>query len=87
MNISSRYHTYSIKFEKSCDLQVHFKFGFGQDSISFNMKSFFLKIFKINQTEVAPKMKIFLHNVPCTKEHDINFEMNTTYKYTFLSQT
>ena len=34
----------------------------------------------MNQTEVAPNMKVFLHNVPCTKEYDIDFEKNTTEK-------
>ena len=32
--------------------------------LSFNMKSFSLKIFKMNQTEFAPNMTVFLHNVP-----------------------
>ena len=30
----------------------------------------------MNQTEVTPNVKVFLHNVPCTKEHDTDFEKN-----------
>ena len=33
----------------------------------------------MNQTEVAPWMNVFLHNadnVPCTEEHDIDFDHN-----------
>ena len=37
-----------------------------------------MKIFKISQTEVALNIKVVLHNVPCTDEHDIEFEKTTT---------
>ena len=46
--------------------------------ISFNMKCFFLKMFQMIQTQVAPNIKIFLHNVPCIEEHDIDLEKTTT---------
>ena len=41
----------------------------------------------MNQTEIASKIKVLLHNVPCTKEHDTDFEKTTTLKYAFLTQT
>ena len=83
--ISSRHHTYSIKVEKLSEPAGTFQICFWY-FISFNMKSFFLKIFKMNQTEVVLNMKVFLHNVPSTKGHDIYFEKTTTQKSTFLSQ-
>ena len=55
-NISSRHHTYSIKVRKSSEPAGTFQICFWY-FISFNMKSFFLKIFKTNQTEVASNSK------------------------------
>ena len=77
---------YSIKAEKLSEPASTFQICFCY-FISFSMKSFSLKIFKMNQMEVAPNMKVLLHNVPCTKEDDIDFEKTTMHKYTFLSQT
>ena len=37
-----------------------------------------MKIFKMNHTEVALNMEVFLHNIPCTDEQDIDFEKTTT---------
>ena len=52
------------------NLQVHFKLLLVFYFLQY--EEFFLKKFKMNQTEVAPNMKVFLHNVPaCTKEHHI----------------
>ena len=64
-------HTNNIKVEKSSEpagtSQIWFYF------ISLNMNSFFLKIFKLNQMEVALKMKIFLH-VPSLKNMTLIFK-------------
>ena len=78
-NISSRHHTYSVKVEKLSEPAVTFKICFWYFGISFRQESFnFLKIFKMNQTEVALNMKVFLYNFPCTKEHDIDCVKTTT---------
>ena len=47
--------------------------------ISFNMKSFFLKIFKMNQTEVAPNMEVFPSvTSPVLKNTIFDLEKTTT---------
>ena len=37
-----------------------------------------MKMFRMSQTEVALNMKVFLHNIPCTDEQDIDFEKIAT---------
>ena len=58
LSISSRHRTYSIKVEKLSEPAGTFQVCFWY-FISFNMKRFFLKIFKTDQIEVAPNMKVF----------------------------
>ena len=58
LSISSGHRRYSIKVEKPSEPAGTFQICFWY-FISFNMKSFFLKkIFKTDQIEVAPIMKI-----------------------------
>ena len=58
VNISSRQRMYSIKVEKLSEPAGTFQICFWY-FISFNIKSFFQKNIQINQTEVAPGMKVF----------------------------
>ena len=70
-NISSGRRTYSIKVEKQSEPAGTFQICFWY-FISFNMRSFFLKIFKTKQVEVAPNI------TPNKYLHDIDFEKTTT---------
>ena len=67
VNINYRHYMYSIKVEKPSEPVSIFEICFLY-FISFDMQSFFfLKILNMNQTEVAPNIKVFLHNFPCAK--------------------
>ena len=73
VNINSRHHTYSFKAEDTGEPAGTFQICFWY-FISFNMKSFSAKIFRMSQKEVALNMQVFLHNILFTDEHDIDFE-------------
>ena len=69
VSIIIRPRMYNIKVEKQSEPAGTFPIFFP--------KSFFMKIFKMSQTEIALNMEVFLHNIPCTGEQDIDFEKTT----------
>ena len=77
VNISSGHYTYGIKFEKPSEPTGTFQIYFWY-FMFLSMRSLFMKIFKMSQTEVALNMKVFLNNIPCTDKQDIDFEKTTT---------
>ena len=74
--ISYRHDTYSIKVEKSSEPAGAFQICF-RYFISFSMKGFFMKIFKISQTVVT------LNIISTVKE--IDFEKTTRYFLTDIT--